>query len=103
MAKATPNNRHRYAKQRARVPAPVVTLRTLRKSRGITLQAICDHLRDEHGMTVYRGTISGIEFGYRGASVQMLTALADALGIAFEDIDTQYEPRRSPKHQAEVA
>lgn len=84
----------RYAKQRPKLPAPVVTIATLRKAKGLTLQAICDHIYDEHGIKVDRGTVSAIELGHRGASTQMLNAIADALGIHAIDIDTAYEPRR---------
>ncbi|OMC08580.1 hypothetical protein A5734_01995 [Mycolicibacterium fortuitum] len=71
-----------------------MTTATLRKAKGLTLQAVCDHMRDEHGIETDRGTISAIENGHRGASARMLTAYADALGLQTSDIDTQYEPRR---------
>lgn len=100
MPKGTPTKLSRYAKQRPKVPAPVVTAAATRKALGITLQAVCDRMFEEHGIKTDRGTISGIELGHRGASAQMLAAYADALGIPVGAIDTQYEPRQSPKHQA---
>lgn len=60
---------------------------------GLTLQAVCDRILEEHGLEVERGTISAIELGHRGASAQMLTAIADALGIHPQEIDTAYKPR----------
>jgi transcriptional regulator with XRE-family HTH domain len=75
----------------------MVSLAVARKAAHRTLQDVCDHINAEFTFEkpVERGTISGIEKGHRGASVQMLTAIASALGIAADDIDTQYEPRQS--------
>ncbi|GAB4677631.1 helix-turn-helix domain-containing protein [Mycobacterium timonense] len=94
MPKTTAARASRYAKQRPKLPAPVVTIATLRKAKGMTLQAVCDHIHEEHGLKVDRGTVSAIELGHRGASAQMLAAIADALGVHVMDIDTAYEPRR---------
>lgn len=99
MSRNIQNRASRYAKQRPKLPAPVVTLATLRKARGLTLQAICDHMYAEHGIKVDRGTVSAIELGHRGASAQMLTAIADALGIHVTDIDTAYEPRQQRRQR----
>lgn len=84
----------KYCDQRAKVPVPVVSTAVLRKALDKTLQDVCDYLLAEYGMKVERGTISAIENGHRGASIQMLTAYADALGVPASVIDTQYEPRR---------
>jgi transcriptional regulator with XRE-family HTH domain len=76
---------------------PVVTLHTARKISGKTLQDVCDYIDREFTFPrkVSRGTISAIELGHRGASVEMLDAIASALGISADAIDTEYEPRRS--------
>ncbi|MEW5810313.1 helix-turn-helix domain-containing protein [Mycobacterium sp. C3-094] len=97
MAKLPATQRGKYANQRQKVTAPVVTTATLRKALGITLQDVCDHINGEFDFPkpVERGTISAIENGHRGASAQMLAAIASALGIPVEAIDTQYSPRRS--------
>lgn len=100
MANAGTRNRGKYSQQRPKVPVPVVSIGTYRKGLGLTLQAVCDHMREEHGMNVDRGTISGIENGHRGASAKMLAAYADALGIPAAVIDTQYEPRRRGESSA---
>lgn len=94
----------RYANQRAKFPPPVISLAVFRKAQGKTLQAVCDHINEEFAFSkpVERGTISAIENGHRGASVQMLTAIASALGIPVTEIDTQYEPRRSRSHDDDV-
>jgi transcriptional regulator with XRE-family HTH domain len=96
MPKPTAKKASRYAHQRQRTPVPVVTIATLRKAKGLTLQAVCDHINDEFAFSrpVERGTISAIENGHRGASSQMLAALASALGVHVVDIDTAYEPRQ---------
>lgn len=95
MPKLTATQAARYANQRPTARIPVVTIATLRKAKGLTLQAVCDHINAEHNFPkeVVRGTISAIENGHRGASAQMLTAIADALGLHPSEIDTTYEPR----------
>ncbi|MBP3086982.1 helix-turn-helix domain-containing protein [Mycolicibacterium fortuitum] len=95
MPKVEPVLSDKYANQRPKVHPPVVTTATLRKAKGLTLQAICDHMCEEHGIQTDRGTISAIENGHRGASARMLAAYADALGIPTTDIDTAYEPRKA--------
>ncbi|MGE2714224.1 helix-turn-helix domain-containing protein [Mycolicibacterium litorale] len=97
MPNETPTKRQRYANQRPKVGPPVVTIGVLRKSKNITLQDVCDHINGEFDFPkpVERGTISAIENGHRGASCKMLAAIASALGIPVEAIDTQYEPRKS--------
>lgn len=94
MPKTTPTKGSRYAKQRQKLPPPVIPLSAVRKALGLTLQTVCDRICEEHGLQVDRGTISAIELGHRGASAQMLTAIADALGIHTSDIDTAYQPRQ---------
>jgi transcriptional regulator with XRE-family HTH domain len=86
----------KYSNQRPSSAIPVVGIATLRKAKGLTLQAVCDHINEEFGFSkpVERGTISAIENGHRGASAQMLNAIASALGIPVTDIDTTYEPRQ---------
>lgn len=97
MPNGTAKQRQRYANQRPKFQPPVVTLAAARKAQGKTLQAVCDHINEEFSFAkpVERGTISAIENGHRGASVQMLRAIASALGIPAGAIDTQYEPRQS--------
>ena len=103
MPNASPKNRGRYANQRQKVSPPVVTTAVLRKALRRTIQEVCDHMNEEHGLKVDRGTISAIENGHRGASVKMLTAYAEALGISPATIDTQYVPRQSRISAEEVA
>lgn len=95
MPNGSAKNRGRYANQRPKVSPPVVTTAVLRKALGRTIQSVCDHINEEHGLKVDRGTISAIENGHRGASSKMLTAYAEALGISPLDVDTQYVPRQS--------
>jgi transcriptional regulator with XRE-family HTH domain len=102
MAPIKPQSRTKYLNQRKPVSVPVVPLAVARKISGKTLQEVCDHINDEFEFPkkVERGTISAIENGHRGASVEMLLAIASALGIAADDINTQYEPRRSRRGNA---
>lgn len=95
MPKTTAIEGGRYANQRPNTPVPVVPIGVLRKALKLTLQDVCDHINAEQTFAkpVERGTISAIENGHRGASAQMLTAIADALGIHVTDVDTAYEPR----------
>jgi transcriptional regulator with XRE-family HTH domain len=101
MPKQSAADRDRYTKQRPKVSPPVVSTAVLRKALKLTLQDVCDHMRDEDGITTDRGTISAIENGHRGASTRMLAAYADALGITADVIDTQYEPRQ-PRERADA-
>lgn len=95
----------RYDKQRAAKTPPHVTLKGLRRASGMTLEqvaeAVTEVLYGEQGdrdlgdrPSVNRGTIAAIESGLRGASVQMLDAMAVAYGMEPGDIVTNYEPRR---------
>lgn len=102
MPKPTPIKGARYANQRPKTPPPVIPIAAVRKALGLTLQNVCDHIREEHGLKVDRGTISAIELGHRGASAQMLTAIADALRVHATDIDTAYEPRQQRRERDEV-
>lgn len=60
---------------------------------GFTLDKVCQHIYEETGMRPDRGTLSAIELGHRGASTQMLEALALVYDIPVSVIDTEYEPR----------
>jgi len=103
VSKSAATKAARYRNQRPSANVPVVSIGVLRKAKGLTLQAVCDHINEEFTFSkpVERGTISAIENGHRGASTQMLAAIASALGIPVEVIDTQYEPRKS-RHIAGV-
>jgi transcriptional regulator with XRE-family HTH domain len=105
MPNATPTKRQRYANQRPKVGPPVVTIGVLRKAKSITLQDVCDHINREFEFPkpVERGTISAIENGHRGASAQMLAAIASALGIPVDAIDTQYSPRKNGTSALQVS
>lgn len=102
MPKPTADNGPRIANNRAKIAPPVVPLAVLRKGKGITLQAVCDHINEEFDFPapVERGTISAIENGHRGGSSQMLAAIASALGIEPALIDTNYQPRRQQRRRS---
>ncbi|WP_454199506.1 helix-turn-helix domain-containing protein [Nocardia sp. Marseille-Q1738] len=79
--------------KRPRVSAPHVPLSVLRKKMRLTLEAVCERIYEETGMRPERGTLSAIENGHRGASAQMIEALALVYDIPVSAIDTQYSPR----------
>lgn len=85
-----------YDNQRAKRTAPHVTLRGVRNATGMTLDQVAQAVNEVTGgkTKVNRGTISAIESGVRGASVQMLNAIAVAYGMEPGDIVTDYEPRQ---------
>lgn len=87
-----------YTKQRPTKTPPHVTLRGLRKATGMTLEQVCEAASEVLGLPpekrIQRGTLSLIESGQRGASQQMLDALAVAYGMDPGDVVTDYEPRQ---------
>lgn len=84
-----------YSQQRTvRVP-PHASLRCLRKASGMTLDQVASAVTEILGTRtpVTRGALSAIESGLRGASQQMLDALAVAYGLDPGDLVTDYVPR----------
>jgi transcriptional regulator with XRE-family HTH domain len=79
--------------KRPRVASPHVALSVLRKKMRLTLEAVCERIYEETGMRPDRGTLSAIENGHRGASIQMIEALALVYDIPPTAIDTNYSPR----------
>lgn len=66
---------------------------------GLTLEQVAAAVTDileiqPPEKAVTRGAISAIESGLRGASVQMLDAIAVAYGLEPGDLTTDYAPRR---------
>lgn len=90
-----------YPQPRTLKSPPHVSLRALRTVSGLTLEQVALSVTEElhrrkvlkPGATVSRGTLSAIESGLRGASTDMLEALAVAYGLAPADIVTDYQPR----------
>lgn len=90
----------KYSNQRAKVVPPHVSLRVLRTVSGLTLDQVCHRVNafvetvtGDPGK-VRPGTISGLELGHRGASLQLLAALEHAYGLNPGDIATDYLPRQ---------
>lgn len=87
------------SKQPTKTP-PVASLRSVRLASQQTLETVADSVSELLGQKVSRGTISAIETGVRGASVQMLDALALAYGLEPGDIYvSDYDPRASRVHR----
>jgi len=84
-----------YDQQRRKVTPPHVSLHDLRLATGITIDALCERIADVTGKKPTRGAISAIENGHRGASVELLTAIAGAYGLPAGAITTEYQPRRA--------
>lgn len=84
-----------YNSQRQPKTPPHVTLRGVRKASGLTLEQVAAAVTEILGTDtpINRGTISAIESGVRGASTQMLDALALAYDMEPGDIVTDYQPR----------
>lgn len=88
------------SKQVVRNP-PHVTLRSLRTATGMTLDQVAEAVTGVLGLDkpMNRGTIAAIETGVRGASQQMLDAIAVSYGLEPGDITTDYTPRASRIHK----
>lgn len=83
----------RTDRPRPRVTAPHIPLSALRRKLGYTLEAVADRIGEQTGTRPERGTLSAIELGHRGASKEMLEALAQVYDIDPKLIDTTYIPR----------
>lgn len=84
------------SRNRQPTPAPYIPLAVLRAKLQLTLTAVCTRIYEETGIKTDRGTLSAIENGHRGASIEMINAIAAIYGIDPDVIDTQYVPRRRP-------
>jgi len=83
-----------YLNQRHKVTPPHVSLRTLRKVSGMTLDEVCALANaSDHTLTLTRGAMSAIENGLRGASAPVIAALELVYDLEPGSIDTAYEPR----------
>jgi len=78
---------------RPRVAAPHIPLSALRRKMNLTLETVCDRIGEQTGVRPEKGTLSAIELGHRGASREMLDALAQVYDIDPKLIDTNYAPR----------
>ena len=84
----------RYQPQRARRTPPHVCLRDLRLAVGLTLDDVRTRIAEENpDLQPTRGALSAIESGTRGASAQMLDAIASAYGLEPGAVTTDYTPR----------
>lgn len=92
-----PATQRRYDRQRAAKTPPHVSIKFLRIAAKLTIDDTLERIRQETGVTYTRGAISAVENGHRGASVELIEALAIAYGIPPEAIDTKYQPRLSPE------
>lgn len=87
-------SRSHYSQQRARRTPPHVCLRDLRLAVGLTLDEVRTRIAEENpDLHPTRGALSAIESGTRGASAQMLNAIASAYGLEPGAITTDYTPR----------
>lgn len=85
----------KYADQRKRVTPPHVDLQSLRLAVGITIDELCARIAETTGTAPTRGAISALENGHRGASADLLEAIAVAYGLSPGAITTTYRPRQA--------
>lgn len=65
----------RYKPQRSKVAPPLVPLRALRSSHGLSQEQVCQQVTAITNKTFTKGALSAIENGLRGASAETLAAL----------------------------
>lgn len=87
----------KYESKRGSKIPPHVSIKYLRIAAKLTLDQAIERMAYETGRRYSRGAISAVENGLRGASVELIEALALAYGIPPEVIDTKYQPRLSPE------
>lgn len=95
--------KRRYGNQRERRTPPHISLQAYRLAmKRINpegrwdLDDICDRVEEQNGDRPARGTVSAIENGVRGVSVELLTALEAAYRLPAGAITTDYTPRTTP-------
>ncbi|MDV8066421.1 helix-turn-helix transcriptional regulator [Rhodococcus sp. IEGM 1366] len=91
--KTKPTERRRYENQRGLKPPPYVSIKSLRKVSGLTLDQLAMRIEQITGDLPTRGALSAVENGHRGASAELLQAIEQAYGLEAGSIDTQYRPR----------
>lgn len=89
------------ASKRPPVGAPSIPLAALRKRLGLTLEGVCERIGEDTGRWHKPATLSAIENGHRGASLEMIEALAGVYEVDPEDIETAYAPRHRTREVAE--
>lgn len=75
---------------------PHVSIKSLRKVSGITLDQLATRIEQITGDLPTRGALSAVENGHRGASAELLRAIEMAYGLEAGAIDTTYRPRMTP-------
>lgn len=88
-----------YDKQRPKVTPPHITLAGLRRSHGLTQAALGAKIAEKVG-SFAPGSLSLIEQGHRGASPEVLSAVAAIFRLEPGDIVLEYEPSHSRRKQA---
>ncbi|PZU36205.1 MAG: hypothetical protein DI573_14160 [Microbacterium sp.] len=89
---------------------PMLSIRSLRLAIGITIDELRTRIFEMTGHQYGRGTISAVELGHRGASVELLGHLERAYGLEAGSLETAYPPKRQKaaapgagKHEAGAA
>jgi transcriptional regulator with XRE-family HTH domain len=90
----------RYGSQRAKVTPPHIALGDLRAAVGLTIDQLIARIEKVSDQHPTRGAISAIENGHRGASADLLDAIADAYGIRPSALSTTYRPRGTAEKAA---
>lgn len=72
---------------------PHGSLRVIRTVAGLSLDELAERIGAITGTAPSRGTLSAIESGARGASIDLLEAMSEAFGLEPGSITTDYRPR----------
>lgn len=85
--------RYTGQKLRARRTPPHVSIGDLRNATGLTIDQFIERMKETTGLVATRGSISAIENGQRGASKDLLRAIALTYGLKPDAVTTDYQPR----------
>lgn len=80
------------AAEREQRTAPHAPLKEIRAALGLTMDQVIERMA-EHDVALTRASLSAIEHGHRGASVDTLRALSLALGMGPDALTVDYTPR----------
>lgn len=92
-----------YDAQRPKVTPPHVGLAGLRKSHGLTQAAVAEQITAITDTPFNPNSLSLIEGGHRGASPEVLAALARVFKLEVSDLLLDYEPSHSRRKMAEAS
>jgi hypothetical protein len=99
---ARPANLGRRRKRPVRIP-PHVPIKALRLVACISQDELADRIFEITGKRPTKGSLSAIESGLRGPSVELIAALEEAYGLNPGTISTTYRPRAAQRDSESAA